>query len=102
MKPLHCSTQEGTGDVIANIPPNGQELSGVHTRARVQRLTSKRVSLDHFSRTRLQCFLSDPPLSSLKKFITLTSTLVQSLHRMSLAKAVPKGLRDKECEKVTL
>jgi hypothetical protein len=96
------SIQEGTGDIIANIPPNGQELSDAPTRARVQGLTNERVSSDHFSRTRFQHFLSDPPCSSFKKLIILTPRLVQSLRTMSRAKAVPKGIRDKECKRSTL
>ena len=45
-KPLWCSTQEGVGDFVANIPPNGQEIFDAPRRARVQRLTRERVSLD--------------------------------------------------------
>ncbi len=63
---------------------------------------SKRVSLNHFSRTRFQCFLSNPPLSSFKKLIVLTPRLVQGLRTMSLAKAVPKGIKDRECKRFTL
>ncbi len=102
MTPLRCSTQEGTGDVIANNLPNGRELSDAPTRAHVQWLTSKRVLLNRFSRTRCQCFLSNPPRSSFKKLIILTPRLVQGLCTMSLAKAVPKGIRDKECKRFTL
>jgi hypothetical protein len=43
-----------------------------------------------------------PPLSSLKKLIILTPRLVQGLHTMSLVKAVPEGIRDKECKTFTL
>jgi hypothetical protein len=100
--PLWCSTQEGMGDVIPNILPNGRELSDTPTRVCVQRLTSKRVSSDRFSRTRFQCFLSNPPCSSFKKLIILTPRLVLGLCTMSLAKAVSEGIRDKECKRFAL
>jgi hypothetical protein len=96
------STQEGTGEVIADILPKGLELSDAPTRARVQWLRSKRVSLDCFSRTRFHCFLSNPPCSSFKKLLILTPRLVQSLHMMSLAKAVLEGIRNKECKRFAL
>ncbi len=100
--PLWCSIQKGMGDVIANILPNGWELSNAPTRARVQRLMSKRVSSDWFSRTRFQDFLCSPPRSSFKKLIISTLRLVQGLRTMSLAKAVPKGIRDKEYKRFAL
>ncbi len=90
------------GDVTAKILPNGQEVFDAPTRARTQRLTSKRVSRDHFSRTRFQCFSSNPPHSSYKKLIILTPRLVQALRTMSIAKAVPKGIKDRECERFAL
>jgi hypothetical protein len=96
------STQEGTGDIIANIPPNGREFSDALTRAGIQRLMSKRDSSGRFSRTRFQCFLSNPPRSSFKKLIILTPRLVQSLHTMTLTKAVHKGIKDKECKRFAL
>jgi hypothetical protein len=49
-----------------------------------------------------QRFLSNPPLSSFKKLIILTPRLVQGLHTISLAKAVPKGIRNKECKRFAL
>jgi hypothetical protein len=58
--------------------------------------------LDRFSRMRFQCFLSNPPWSSFKKVIMLTPRLVQGLRTTSLAKAVPKGIRDKECKRFAL
>jgi hypothetical protein len=61
---LRAAPTKVLGDVTAKIPPNGGENSDAPTRARVQRLTSKRVSTNHFSRTRFQRFLSNPPLSS--------------------------------------
>ncbi len=90
------------GDVTAKIPPNSQEISNAPPRARAQRLTSKRVSGDLFSRTRLQCFLSDPPRSSYKKLIISTPRLVQALRMMLIAKAVPKGIKDHECKRFAL
>jgi hypothetical protein len=90
------------GDVIANILPNGRELSIPPTRAHVQRLTSERVSSDCFSRTRFQLFLSDPPRSSFKKLMILTQRLVQGLRMMSLVKAAPEGIRDKEYKRFVM
>jgi hypothetical protein len=55
-----------------------------------------------FLKDKVQCFLSNPPLSSLKKLIILTPRLVQGLHTMSLAKAAFKGIRDKECKRFAL
>jgi hypothetical protein len=43
-----------------------------------------------------------PPLSSFKKLIVLTPRLVQGLCRMSFAKAVPKGIKDRECKRFAL
>jgi hypothetical protein len=63
---------------------------------------SKRVSGDLFSRTRLQRFLSYPPRSSYKKLIILTPRLVQALHTVLIAKAVPKGIKEHECERFAL
>jgi hypothetical protein len=54
------------------------------------------------ARTRFQRFLSDPPLSSFKKLIVLSPRLVQGLRTMSLAKAVPKGIKDRECKRFAL
>ncbi len=88
--------------LLPKFRPTDTKISDAPTRARFQRLMSKRVSSNHFSRTRFQCFLSDPPLSSFKKLIILTPRLVQGLRTMSLAKAVPKGIRDKECKRFTL
>ncbi len=90
------------GDVTTKIPPNGREVSDAPTRARTQRLTSKRVSRDRFSRTRFQRFLSDPPHSFYKKLIILTPRLVQALRTMSIAKAVPEGIKDRECKRFAL
>jgi hypothetical protein len=90
------------GDIIAIIPPNGREITDAPTRARVQRLMSERVSSNHFLNTRFQCFLSNPPLSSFKKLIVSTPRLVQGLRTMSLAKAVPKGINDRECKRFAL
>ncbi len=93
------------GVIISKNQPNGRVLSDAPTRARIQRLTSDRVSLDPFSRTRFQWFqwfVSDPPHSYFKKLIILTPRLIQGLHTMSLAKAVPDGIKDKECKRFTL
>jgi hypothetical protein len=97
---LCCSTQEGMGDIIPNILPNGRELSDTPTRACVQRLTSKRVSLDCFSRTRFQCFLSNPPCSSFKKLIISSPRLVQGLHTMFLCKGCSRRHQGQGVQKV--
>jgi hypothetical protein len=57
---------------------------------------------NHFSRTRFQCFLSDPLLSSFKKLIVLTPGLVQGLRITSLAKAIPEGINNRECKRFSL
>jgi hypothetical protein len=101
-KPIWAAPMKGTGNIIAKILPNGQELSNAPTRACVQWLKSENVSLDHFSRTRFQRFLRDPPCSYFKKLIISAPKLVQNLLTMSLAKAVPKGIRDKECKRFAL
>ncbi len=49
-----------------------------------------------------QWFLRDPPRLSFKKLIVLTPYLRQELHTMSLAKAVPGGLRNCECERTAV
>ncbi len=90
------------GDVTAEIPPNGREVSNASMRALTQWLTSKIVSKDRFSRTRFQRFLSNPPRSSYKKLIILTPRLLQALHTMLIAKAVPKGIKDRECKRFAL
>ncbi len=46
--------------------------------------------------------MSDPPHSSFKKLIVSTPRLLRNLHLMSLAKATPNGLKDRECEKMAL
>jgi hypothetical protein len=71
-------------------------------RARIQQLTSNQVSLDPISRTKFQRFLSNPPRHSFKKLIILTPRLTQGLRTKSLAKAVPEGIKDKECKSFAL
>ena len=56
----------------------------------------------HYERTSFQRFLSDPPRSFFKKLIVSTPRLLRNLHTMSLAKATPDGLKDRECEKMVL
>jgi len=56
----------------------------------------------HYERTSFQRFLSDPPRSSFKKLVVSTPQLLRNLHTMSLAKAMPDGLKDRECEKMVL
>jgi hypothetical protein len=63
---------------------------------------SERVSRVLSSRTRLQCFLATPPLSSFKKLVISTPQLVHALHTMLLAKAVPEGIKDRECKRFAL
>jgi hypothetical protein len=90
------------GDITAKILPTGREISNAPTQARTQRLTRERVSGDLSSRTRLQHFLATPPRSSYKKLIILTPRLVHALRTMLIAKAVPKGIKDRECERFAL
>ncbi len=56
----------------------------------------------HYVRTSFQQFVSDPPRSSFKKLIVSTPRLLGNLHTMSLVKAAPNGLKDRECEKMAL
>ena len=56
----------------------------------------------HYEKTSFQRFLSDPPRSFFKKLIVSTPRLLRNLHTMSLAKATPDGLKDRECEKMVL
>ncbi len=56
----------------------------------------------HYERTSFQRFLSDPPRSFFKKLIVSTPQLLRNLHTMSLAKATPNGVKDRECEKMVL
>jgi hypothetical protein len=53
-----------------------------------------------YIRTKCQQFTSDTPCSSFKKLIVSTPRLLQNLHTMSLAKAVPDGLKDHKCTKI--
>jgi hypothetical protein len=99
---LRAAPMKVLGDVTAKIPPKGREISSAPLSARIQRLMSGRVSENSFSRTRLQRFLSNPPRSSFKKLIILTPRLVQTLRTMSIAKAVPKGIKDRECKRFAL
>ncbi len=55
-----------------------------------------------YARTKFQWFMSDPPLSPFKKLIVSTPRLLHSLYMMSLAKAVPDGLKDRKCKKSAL
>jgi hypothetical protein len=57
---------------------------------------------EHYVRTSFQQFVSNPPCSSFKKLIVSTPRLLRNLHTMSLAKAAPDGLKDRECEKMAL
>jgi hypothetical protein len=43
-----------------------------------------------------------PTFFFFKKLIILTPSLVQGLLTMSLAKAVPKGIKDRECKRFAL
>jgi hypothetical protein len=74
---LRAAPPKVLGDITAKITPNGQENSDAPTRSCVQWLKSKRVSSNRFSRTRSQCFLSNPPNFFLQKahsFDSKTST----------------------------
>ncbi len=55
-----------------------------------------------FLNNKVPTLLKRPPLFSYKKLIISTPRLVQGLRTMSLAKAVLKGIRDKECKRFTL
>jgi hypothetical protein len=46
--------------------------------------------------------LKQPPISSFKKLIVSTPRLVQGLRTISLAKAVPEGIKGRECERFAL
>ncbi len=54
--------------------------------------------MDAPTRTSFQRFTSNLPLSSFKKLGVLTSRLLHGLRAMSLVRAVPEGIRDKECK----
>jgi hypothetical protein len=56
----------------------------------------------HYVRTIFQWFVSNPPRLSFKKLIVSTPRLLRNLHTMSLAKAAPDGLKDRECKKMAL
>jgi hypothetical protein len=45
--------------------------------------------------------MSNPPLSSFKKLIVLALRLLGNLHKISLVNAVPYGLKDCECKRIT-
>ncbi len=78
-----CSTLRELGDIVTNIPLYVQN------------------PMEAPMRTKFQWFTRDPPLSSFKKLIELTPRLLCGLHTMSLAKAVPDGLKDRECKRIT-
>ncbi len=80
----HHSTLREIGDIVAHI------------------LLYAQIPMDAFTRNKFEQFKSNPPLSSFKKLIVLTPRLLHGLHTMSLAKAVPDGLKDCECERTTL
>ncbi len=96
--PYGAAPKKVLGVVIFKIPPNSRVISNAPTRAHIQRFRSNQVSLDPFSRTRFQRFLSNPPRSSFKKFIISTLRLTQDLLTISIVKAVPKCIKDKECK----
>ena len=56
----------------------------------------------HHERTKYERFTSDLLRSSFKKLIVSTPRLLRNLHTMSLAKAVPDGLKDCKCMKMAL
>ncbi len=55
-----------------------------------------------YVKTKFQWFMSDAPLFSSKKLFVSTPRLQHDLHKMNLAKAVPDGLKDHKCKKITL
>ncbi len=82
-----CSTLRVLGNIIAKIAKIPSYL---------------RIHTDAPTRTKFQWFTSNLPLVSFKKSIVLTPRLLHSLHAMSLTKAVPDGLKDCECKRITL
>ncbi len=58
--------------------------------------------MDAPTRTKFQLFTSDPPCSYFKKLVVSIPRLLRNLHTMSLAKALPDGLKDDECKKIAL
>jgi hypothetical protein len=55
-----------------------------------------------FLRNKVSSLPEHPQHSSFKKLIISTPRLIQGLRMMSLANAVPKCIRDKECKRFTL
>ncbi len=55
-----------------------------------------------YARTKYQWFTTVTPCSPFKKLIMSTPRLLSNLHMMSLAKAVPTGLKDCKCKKFFL
>ena len=56
----------------------------------------------YYVRTKFQRFTSDPPHSFFKKLVVSTPRRVRNLHTLSLAKAAPNVLKDRECKKIAL
>jgi hypothetical protein len=55
-----------------------------------------------FLKNKVPMLLKRPPTFFLQEACILAPRLVQGLHMMSLVKAVPKGIRDKECKRFVL
>jgi hypothetical protein len=84
------------------ILSNGREVSNALFQACFQWFKSKRVSGAFSSSTRFQRFLATLPFSLFKKLIISTPRLVHVLCTMSIAKAVPDGIKDQECKRFAL
>jgi hypothetical protein len=69
-----------------------------HLTCKVKKITTKEL----YTRTKFQCLLTQALLSSFKKLIVSTPTLLQDLHTMSLLKSVPEELKPQECERIKL
>jgi hypothetical protein len=65
---------------------------------KVKKITTNKLH----TRTKFLRFLNHAPHLSFKKLIVSTPTLLQGLHRMSILKSVPEGLKTRECERVKL
>ncbi len=82
--PNVAAAKRESGEVIATIMLDAQNPTGAPTRIKFQRLPSNSL------------------LSLFKKLLVLTPILLQGLHTLSLAKAVPDSVRDREYKRAVL
>jgi hypothetical protein len=66
--------------------------------ARKQKNTTNKL----LTRKKFQNFLNQAPYLFFKNLIVSTPLLLQGLHRMSLLKSVPEGLKPQECDRTKL